>query len=91
MGLTAKERRTLLAESHRLRPVAVIAAGELSEGAVEHVRASFAGHELLKVRIHADSGEECDTAATELARRVPCELVKRIGRVVVLYLASANP
>ncbi len=87
MGLTGKERRTLLAESHRLRPVATIAAGELSDGAVEHVRASFVGHELLKVRIHADSGEECDATAAELARRVPCELVKRIGRVVLLYRA----
>lgn len=88
MSLTAKERRELLGRSHSLEAVATISAGELSDGVVAHIRTSFAGRTLVKVRFHADSAAECDAAAVELVRRVPCELVKRIGRVVVLYRAG---
>ena len=88
MALTAKERRELLGQSHSLEAVATISAGELPDTVVAHIRRSFAGRALMKVRIHADSAAECDAAAVELVRRVPCELVKRIGRVVVLYRAG---
>ncbi len=85
MSLSAQERRALVAQSHRLEPVAVVSADKLTDAVVEHVRTAFAGRTLLKVRIQADSGAECDAGATDLARRVPCEIVRRIGRVVVLY------
>jgi len=91
MPLSAKERQALLAESHPLKAVATLSADALTDAAVEHVRAAFVGRELLKVRIQADSGDECDAAAADLARRVPCELVKRVGRVAVLYRASRAP
>ena len=83
--MTAKQRRELLAQSHALNPAATIAADNLSDAVVTRVRACLAGRALVKVRIRADSGPECDAAAAELARRVPCELVKRVGRVAVLY------
>ena len=85
MTLTAKERRKLLAESHTLKPLVVASASKLTSDVVEHVRAALAGQRLMKVRLHADSGAECDAAAVTLARDVPCEIVKRVGRIVVLY------
>ena len=91
MALTTKQRRALLAGSHRLKATVAIAAGEVSDAVVAHVRAGLAGRELLKLRIHANSGSECDAAAEELARRVPCEVVKRIGRVVLLYWQDPGP
>ena len=90
MPLSARQRQALLAASHTLKPTATLSADGLTEAAVEHVRASFTGRELLKVRIHADSGAECDAAAEELARRLPCALVKRLGRVAVLYRPSPD-
>jgi RNA-binding protein len=89
MPLSPKERQALLAESHPLKAVATLSADAMTDAAIEHVRAAFVGRELLKVRIPADSGDECDAAAADLARRVPCELVKRVGRVAVLYRAAA--
>ncbi len=83
--MTAKQRRELLAQSHPLSAVATIAADNLSDAVVTQVRTCFAGRPLIKVRVRADSGAACDAAADELARRVPCELVKRVGRVAVLY------
>ena len=83
--MTAKQRRELLAQSHTLNAVATIWANDVSDAVVAQVRACLAGRALVKVRVRADSGPACDAAAAELARRVPCELVKRVGRVAVLY------
>jgi RNA-binding protein len=85
MSLTPKERQSLLAASHALKPVVVLKAGAVPPAAVEQVRRSFAHHELIKVRVNADSGGECDATGADLAAQVPCELVKRIGRIVLLY------
>ena len=80
----------MLAASHPLQPLATVSATNLTDAAIAQVRACFANHELVKVRIHAETGGECDVAAGELAARVPCELVKRIGRVALLYLPRSS-
>jgi putative YhbY family RNA-binding protein len=90
VALTSKERQALVAESHRLKPAVTLAAGEVTQSVVAHVQAAFTGRALIKVRINADLGEECDATAAALAQQVPCEIVKRIGRVVLLYRAPAS-
>jgi RNA-binding protein len=85
MALSAKQRRSLLAESHQLKPAVMLAPGPLSESAVRQVREAFRGRELIKVRVQSDSRGDCDDVAEQLAARVPCEIVKRVGRVVVLF------
>jgi len=85
MPLTPKERQTLVAASHPLKPVVVLKSGPVPPAVVEQVRRGFAHQELIKVRVQADSGEECDETGAELAVQVPCEVVKRIGRIVLLY------
>jgi len=88
VALTSNQRRRLLAQSHGVKVAVALPASKPDEAGVAHVRASFARRELVKVRINADSGRQCDAAAAELASGVPCELVKRIGRVVILYRAA---
>ena len=87
MSLSSTERRTLVARSHALQPVLSIAPETLRDSVIENVRTAFNTRDLLKVRITADNAEECERVATEVAARVPCEFVKRIGRVVLLYRA----
>jgi RNA-binding protein len=88
MAITPQQRRALMVEGHHLKPIATVAAGELSDGAVAHVRAAFVGRPLVKLRVNVDSGAECDVLAEELARRVPCEVVGRLGRVLLVYRAA---
>jgi len=83
--LTSRQRRDLLAASHPLKPVVTVSHENVSPEAVAQVRAAFQREELIKVRIHAPTRKECDAAADHLARAVPCEIVTRIGRVVLLY------
>ena len=85
MALDARTRRELIKRGHGLKAELNVSAGEVTEAAVEHVRTFLASHDLGKVRVRADSGAECDQAAAELATRVPCEVVSRVGRVLLLY------
>ncbi len=88
MGLSPKERKALLGKSHQLQPGVILGSAALTDAAIEHVRASFGRRQLAKVRISVDSAAECDAVGAELARRVPCEVVRRIGRVLVLFQPS---
>ncbi len=90
MTLTGKQRRDLFARSHPLKPVTTLADDELTPQGVQHVRDALARHELVKVRLTAASGRECDLAAAELARQLGGEVVKRTGRVVLLYRCPAD-
>jgi len=85
MGLGSGERRALAAKGHRLKAHVIIRADELSDATVAHVRRAFGDRELIKVRISTDDRQQCLLAAQELAERIPCELVQRVGRVALLY------
>lgn len=85
MPLTSETQRKLLAESHRLKPAAVISATDLSKATIAHIAGLLARQRLLKVRIRASDGAACDAAAAELAAGSGADVVKRVGRVVLLY------
>ncbi len=91
MALSGKARRALLAQAHSLKARIILRAGAIDEAAVAHVRAALATQPLLKVRIQTDDRSECDHAARTLAERAGCELVRRIGRVAVLYRPQDEP
>jgi len=85
MPLRPEQRRALIARSHELQPSATISADQLTDSVIEHLRALLRRRELAKVRVRTDDRAECDRVAAELAALVPCEVVTRIGRVVLLY------
>ena len=85
MGLSSAERRALAAKGNRLKARVTIRAAELSDATVAHVRQAFGDKELIKVRISTDDRQQCLRAAQELADRIPCELVQRVGRVALFY------
>lgn len=91
MPLTSRERQELIAASHRLKPAVTLSAdeGAVPVAAVEQVRRAFASHKLIKVRVKADEGTAADAVAAQLAAEAACEVVKRIGRVVILYRQPA--
>ena len=85
MHLSSGRRRELAAKGNRLKASIIVRADDLSDSAVEHVRQAFGEDELIKVRFSANDRNECIRAADDLAERVPCELVQRVGRVALLY------
>ena len=83
--LTTAERRTLAARGNRLRARLVVGRRGLSESIVAQVRRALEKTDLVKVRVDADAREEVDVLAEQLAREVPCHLIQRVGKVVLLY------
>lgn len=91
MSLSSQQRHDLMARGHRLKATITVA-GELpSQSAVDHVRRTFSGRDLFKVRVNTEDRDTCDRVGAALAEAVPCELVQRIGRVLLLYRAPAVP
>ncbi|MCG3125990.1 MAG: hypothetical protein CHACPFDD_00818 [Phycisphaerae bacterium] len=91
MSIDSGFRRDLAARANALEPRAIVTADHLTENVIETVRSCFAHHDLVKVRIHAEDRDACDAAAGEIARRVPCEFVQRVGRIVTLYRPLPAP
>lgn len=85
MSLSAKERKSLVGASHRLKPLVTLSGGEVSAGALEQVRSCFVRRSLVKVRVQTDDRHDCEAVARTLVEGVPCELVRRIGHVLLLY------
>jgi RNA-binding protein len=90
MSLSSSERRALAVRGNRLKASVIVRAGELSDATVAHVRQAFGAKELIKIRISTDDREEFSRAARDLAERIPCELVQRVGRVALLYRPAAG-
>lgn len=91
MPLDSRQRRALAARANRLKPVLTIAAGELDEAAIRHVREAFRNRGLIKLRVQSDSHEQTAHVAEQLARRVPCEIVQQVGRVLVALRRGEQP
>lgn len=89
MALTGNERRALAAQANPLRTRLTIGA-ELSDPMVAQVRETLGHHALLKVRVATDDRDTVAHLGRQLAERVPCEVVQRVGRVLVLYRHDAG-
>jgi RNA-binding protein len=83
--LTGRDRRRLAGQGQRLKAKVMVGRGGATDAVVEEIRRALTHTELLKVRIEADTAAETDALANELASRVPCHLIRRVGRVALLY------
>lgn len=88
--LESNERRELIRQANRLKSLLNLGEAEPDDDAVAHVRSALERHSLLKIRIGTSDRTACERIATALARKVPCEFLKRIGRVIVLYRGPAG-
>jgi len=81
----AAERKQLKARGHRLKARLAVGRGGLTDGFVQQVNQVFETTDLLKVHLDADDAAESKQMASELAERVGCYLIQRVGRVALLY------
>ena len=85
--LTPKQRQYLKGLAHALSPVVRIGKGGLTRAVVDEAKTSLRAHELVKVRIDAEDGEERKRMAERLVSATASDLVARIGKVAVIYRA----
>jgi len=83
--MTGKGRRHLRALAHRLSPVVIVGQRGLSEAVVRQIDGALTDHELIKVRLGAESPVKRDEAAAALVAHTGCQLAGSVGRVLILY------
>lgn len=85
MDLTGKQRRHLRALAHHLNPLVMVGRAGLTDAVARSVDEALAQHELIKVRVDAESPDGRDEVAEALEARLGASCVLTIGHVLALY------
>ncbi len=82
---SSKLRRALRGHGHRLSPVVQIGKAGVTEGVVKQVAQALADHELIKLRVDADSPADRFAVADDLSTRPGVSVVQILGGTILLY------
>jgi len=85
MELTGKQKRTLRALGHHLRPVATIGKQGLAGSVLAQLEANLLAHELIKVKVLKTCPQEPAALAAEVLAQTGAALAQSVGRTLLLY------
>jgi len=83
--LTSKQRSFLMSLAANLVPVVQIGKAGVSPETVDSVLEAYHTRELLKINVLKTSPDEPILAADKIAKRTHSQIVKVIGRKIILY------
>ena len=83
--MTGKQRRQLRALAHALKPVVTVGQRGITDAVVRQIDGALTTHELIKVKLAAESPVDRDEAAEVLPPRLDCEVAGALGRILILY------
>src|SRR6185436_8300161 len=82
---SGKLRRSLRAHGHALSAIVQVGKGGVTEAVLKQVEQALADHELVKVRVDADSPDDRFAAADGLAALPGVNVVQILGRAILIY------
>lgn len=85
MPLTPAQKRTLKQSAHHLKPVVIIGAKGLTENVQLEIERALLDHELIKIKIHADSRESRKAMIEEICKERDAEFIHQIGHIAIIY------
>ncbi|MCX6116082.1 MAG: ribosome assembly RNA-binding protein YhbY [Proteobacteria bacterium] len=89
MALTSKQRSFLRGKAHELKPVVMIGKGGLTENVLKALYDALRSHELIKIKIPADSQDDLKEVVDEImSASVGLEKVQIIGHLLVVFRPS---
>jgi len=86
-----QETKRLRAIGHRLKPVVTVAGKGLTEGVMAELDRALGDHELIKVKLAANSREARAELANQICAQTGAILVQSVGNVVLLLRRTAKP
>ena len=90
--MQSSHKRFLKSLGHPLSPVVRVGRGKITPQVIEETRRSLDAHELIKVKLDLDEGEERRHLASSLAEQTGAEIVGMVGKVALIYRArEENP
>lgn len=87
--LTRSFLKNLAAKAHRLNVVVLIGANGLTDQVQHEIDLALTSHELIKIRINAETREQRQEMVDQIIARHQATVVQQIGHVLVIY--RANP
>ncbi|MFM1896621.1 MAG: hypothetical protein RLZZ385_1695 [Pseudomonadota bacterium] len=91
MTANQRDRKTLKAIGHGLKPIVTVAENGLSPNVLAEIQRALHQHELIKIKVLvADRGEK-QAIQDELTRMLNAECLQKIGHVMLLYRATEKP
>jgi RNA-binding protein len=83
--LTRPFLKTLATKAHALHPIVIIGGKGLTASVHKEIEAALLAHELVKIRVNADSREERKVMVDEIISEHESTLVQQIGHILVIY------
>ena len=91
MALTEKQKRHLRGLAHQRKPVVIVGGAGLTDNVMVEIENGIAHHELLKVRINADSRSARRDMIEQICAQTNSELVQAIGHTASFYRPAEKP
>ena len=82
---SGKLRKALRGHGHALSPIVQIGKAGVTEGLVKQLQHALGDHELVKVKVMAESPDDRFEAAEKLAAEPGVNVVQIVGRALLLY------
>lgn len=86
--LSNKQRQELFALSNKLKTKYIIGKDNLTDKVFDMLDKALIANELIKISINKNAGGEVESLAAIICKRLSCELIKIIGKTIVVYRPS---
>ncbi len=80
-----QQKRYLRGLGHKIKPVVLLGKSGFNDQVFEEIIIALNHHELIKVKINADSREERKRISSEIVNRSQALLIHSIGNVILIY------
>jgi len=87
-NLSNQQKRFLKSKAHNLNPVVIVAGNGLSENVIAAIEEALEIHELIKVKLKADSKEQKDILVEAICEQTGGTKIQLIGHVLILFRPS---
>ncbi|KGD65090.1 hypothetical protein Y5S_01524 [Alcanivorax nanhaiticus] len=91
MPLSSQDIKRLRRIGHHLKAILILGDKGLTETFIEELNARLEDHELIKVKVNAESRDDRAEIVKALCENSGAELIQRIGNIALLYRAAQKP
>jgi RNA-binding protein len=82
---SGKLRQSLRGHGHKLSPIVHIGKGGLSPAVIKQIEQTLADHELVKMKVDADSPDDRFAVAEAVAALAGVNIVQIVGHAILIY------
>lgn len=89
--MTSKQRSYLMSLAQKIEPICQIGKTGMSPETTQSIAEAFNTHELIKVNVQKNCLDDLNELAQTTAERTHSEVVRVIGRKIILYKQAKDP